>query len=98
MSSLHARRQRFAVVFSGSRPWFSDGCHGQREPLREHPGVGEVGGEAKGLLGGAEGIGRLVVALEGQGQVVVNVGAVGKPVGRPRGNRRWPGAKCRSIR
>ena len=43
-------------------------------------GVGEVGREVKGLLGCAEGVGRLVVGLQGQGEVVVNVRPVGKPV------------------
>ena len=47
----------------------------------ESPRVGKVGCEAKGLLDGAEGLGRFLVGLEGQCQVVVDVGSVGKPFG-----------------
>ncbi len=48
--------------------------------MGEHPGIGEVGCEVNGLLGGVEGVGRFAVALQGQCQAVVNVRTVGKPL------------------
>ena len=66
---------------------FDDQC----ESLREPAGVGKFGCEAKGLLGGAEGVGRFVVGLERQCQAVVNIGSVGEAGWRRRGNLRSPG-------
>ena len=45
--------------------------------MREPPSVGEFGREAKRLLGGAEGLGRPVVGLEGQCETIVNIPSAG---------------------
>ena len=79
------REARLSGLAPGRGPGRSSGVpggvHGQCQPLGESAGVGKVGGEAKRLLGGAEGVGWLVVGLEGQRQVVVDVGPVGKAGG-----------------
>src|SRR5262245_37402055 len=49
------------------------------EPLGESAGGGIVRGQAEGLLGGAAGVGSLVVRFEGQSQMVIDIRLVGQP-------------------
>ena len=49
------------------------GCDGECQPLGEPASPGVVGGEAHGLLGCAEGFGRLAVGLERQREVVMGL-------------------------
>src|SRR3954451_20126205 len=52
------------------------------ELLREVAGVGVIGCQAEGLFGGLECIGGPVGGLEGEGELVMDVGPIGEMAGR----------------
>ena len=68
---------RAAALVRRRRSGRSDRSHRQREAVRQPLGQTKVGCEPQRLLRGLEGLGRFVVGLERQSQVVVDVGSAG---------------------